>query len=57
MYNMKIKKKISWPHGEFSDTKSSNRNLMDDFEFFFIAIVFLGENAATSGGRLAKFQY
>ena len=33
---MKIKKlNFLWPYCEFSDIKSSNRNPMDDFEFFF----------------------
>ena len=41
--------------GDFSDIKSSIHNRMDDFEFFFIAIFLLSENAATSGGRLANF--
>ena len=59
MYNIKIKKKnFFWPYGEFSDIKSSNRNPMDDFEIFFLLqYYFLSENAATSGGRLAQFQY
>ena len=58
MYNMKIKKiKILCPYGEFSDIKSSNRNPIDDFEIFFLLQFFLSKNAATSGGRLAQFQY
>ena len=40
------KKKFVWPYGEFSD-----------MNIFFITIFFLSENAATSGGRLAQFQY
>ena len=41
------------PYGDISDIKSSIRNRMDDFEFFFIAIFLLSENAATPVGRLA----
>ena len=38
-----------WPYGEFSDIKSLNRNLLDDFEKkILIAIFFLSENPATS---------
>ena len=54
---MKIKKKLSWPYGEFSNIKSSNSNPMDDFENFFIAISILRENAAPFTERLAQFQY
>ena len=57
MSNMKIKKKLSWPYGEFSNIKSSNSNPMDDFENFFIAISILRENAAPFSERLAQFQY
>ena len=52
---MKIKKKLSWPYGEFSNIKSSNSNPMDDFENFFIAISILRENAAPFSERLAQF--
>ena len=57
-YNMKVKNKIFlWLYGEFSDIKSSNRNYMDDFEFFFDCNFVLSENAATSSGQSAQFQY
>jgi len=42
MCNMKINNKFFlWPYEEFSDMKSSNRNLLDDFEIFFNCNIFL----------------
>ena len=55
MFNMKFFKIFYWgPYSDFSDIKSSIRDRMDDFNFFF-AIYLLSENATISGGRLADF--
>ena len=55
---MKFKEKMfSCSYSEFFDMKWSNHNPLDDVEFFFDCNIFLSENEATFGGRLAQFQY
>ena len=58
MYNMKIKNKFFFG-GLPVNSLILNRQIATFWTIlkFFIAIFFLSENPATSGGRLAQFQY
>ena len=56
VYNAKFVKALFWPYSDFSEIKSSIRNHVDVFEFFYSKI-FLSENAATPSVWLASVQY